>query len=378
MKKTISILSFILVLVSCNKEDEKELKIDGTINGKIIKTTTAEFKLGLGIYNFDGTPRVRALYKPLNSNEDYQKADVTLGFDKNLILSNLIKATKYEIIFETYNDKSSARTPKFYFATKAVNFDYNKFYNNSQNYSNPIEIFSHTNKKHFILGQEFNEYNDIKVYLVNESKTDSIILPSQVVADSLKFSIPNNYLNQNPRESLKKAIVGVKIKDSYQYFLSLNGIANEEYNSINNKSQQPATYKIYNSIPVLNSVEFVNETNNTCTNRTLIKFNGEFLGWFSQYYWRPSQANLVIFKQDGTLFDTYIYNYGSGNASTCDYFYLNYVSPTSSDYISVGYHQSKTAFCKTFLPNGSYKMKLVFNYANGTVVETNLVPIIKS
>ena len=378
MKKVITTLSFILFLFSCNKEEEKVLTIDVSIQGKIIKTTTAE--LYFGAFYVGGLEKVRALYKPVNSNEDYQKIEINYGIngDRKLILSNLIKATRYELLFETYNDKSSVKTKSFYFTTKAVNFDYSKFYNNSQNYSNPFEIFSHTNKKHFILGQEFNEYNNIKVYLVNESKTDSIILPNQVVADSLKFSIPSDYLSQNPRESLKKAIIGVKIKDSYEYFLSLNGFANEEYNAINNKSQQPAIYKVYNSTPVLNSIEFVNETNNTCTNRTLIKFSGEFLGWFSQYYWRPSHANLVIFKQDGTLFDTYIYNYGSGNTSTCDYFYLNYVSPTSSDYISVGYHQSKTAFCKTFLPNGSYKMKLVFNYANGTVVETNLVPITKS
>lgn len=377
MKKTILILSFILFLISCNKEDEKELKIEVSFENKIIKTTTAEFNYSS--FFVGGLEKVRALYKPVNSNEDFQKIDILYGNGDNrkLLISNLIKATRYELLFETYNDKSSVKTKSFYFTTKAVNFNYIKFYNNSQNYSNPIEIFSHTNKKHFILGQEFNEYNDIKVYLVNESKTDSIILPSQVVSDSLKFSIPSNYLNQNPRESLKKAIVGVKIKDSYQYFLSSDSGYNEQSGFFNNSLPIPAVYKVYNSTPVLNSIEFVNETNNTCPSTTLIKFSGEFLGWFSQYYWRPSQANLVIFKQDGSLFETYIFNYGSFNSTSCSYFNLQFESSIYSIY-NTQYHQSKTAFCKTFLPNGSYKMKLVFNYANGTIVDTNLVPITKS
>jgi hypothetical protein len=322
------------------------------------------------------------LYKPINSNEEYKSVEYIPSIGNfYIILSNLNKATKYEYVFEKYNDKSSVRSNPFYFITKAVDFDYQKFYsdkNNSGDLSNPIELFSHNNRKHVIHGAGLSDYNNVKLYLINEAKTDSISIPTVIVADSLSFTIPENYLNQNPRESFKKAIIGIKIKDAYQYFYNDNSWFYDSFDASDyNASSVPLVFKIFNTKPFINTIDLLDANDSACPNTSLIKIKGEFLGYWKYYYWTPQKAQLILYESNGSIYNTYDYDYLTGQTN----------NPCASLGVYVGdilaggllqYHQRTQIVCKTLLAKDTYKVKVIFTFSDGSTVETNVATFTKS
>jgi hypothetical protein len=371
-----------LVIISCSKEEDP-LSID--VDAYVKKTSTTKADIRLNRISNDG--KIRVLYKPVNSNEEYKSAEypVSIGNPSGLsiILSNLNKATKYQFVFEKYNDKSSVRSNPFYFITKAVDFDYQKFYsdkNNSGDRSNSIELFSHNNRTHVIHGAGLSDYSNVKLYLINEAKTDSISLPTLIVADSLSFTIPENYLNENqsPRESFKKAIIGIKIKDAYQYFYNSSSWNYESFDQSDYYAPSvPLVLKIFNTKPFINTIDLLDTNDSACPNSTLIRIKGEFLGYWKFYYWTPQKAQLILYESNGTVYNTYDYDYLTGQTN----------NPCASLGVYVGdilaggllqYHQRNQIVCKTLLAKDTYKVKVIFTFSNGSTVETNVSTFTKS
>ncbi len=368
----------VLIIISCSKEEDA-LSINVVAYVKKTSTTKVDIRIN-SISTGDGN--IRILYKPVNSSESYKTIEYTSGF--SLIVTNLEKATKYEFVFEKYNDKSSVRSNTFYFTTKAVDFDYQKFYSNDNNSGdniNYIELFSHNNKKHVIYGAGLSDYNDVKLYLINEAKTDSISLQTVIFADSLSFTIPENYVieNQTPRQSFKKAIIGIKIKDAYQYFYNITTSYNDSFNELdNNTLLVPLAFKIFNSKPFIDTIDLFDTNDSACPNITFIRIKGEFLGYWEYYYWTPKKAQLILYESNGTIFNTYDFDYNNPmvNNLSCSTLALY-----PGDILVGGllqYHQRNQINYRTLLAKDTYKVKIVFTFSNGSTVETNVSTFTKS
>lgn len=364
------------IFFSCSSDDseiEQELNIsDLTLTIIDIQKTTATVEYS---GNIIGETK-KILYREKNSTEEYQ---VIIFENNQLVINNLIGATEYEIKFEISNNSSNIQSDLYYFTTKSISFDYAKFYSdyswyNSEYYS-PYEFFSHLNRNHVIHAQGLSEYSDVKVYLVNEQKTDSLEIMATVVSDSLSFTIPNNYLDQSPRESLKKTYVGIKIKDSYQYILN-------QYNWIN-LSQNPdfvadepnLKLKIFNDNPYISGVNLSTGSSSSCSNYTNISFTGEFFGVWDFYYWTAEQAEVFIYDSNDNLYGSYV-NIGGGNSS-CNDFSLGLGNPLEDGLLL--YHQRKTSQLARVpdFPTGIYTTKIVFTFENGNEVETNTIEFTK-
>jgi hypothetical protein len=364
MKKIVFAL-VALIVVSCSKEEPLTINVQAKVDK--VGTTTANIKISM----ISTQSKIRVLYKPFNSNESYKFVEYTSGF--TILLTSLSKATKYEAVFETYDDKSTLKANTFYFTTKALDFDYYKFYSDNSRYYNTIEIISHTGKNHVIHAPGLSDYNDVKTYLVNEAKTDSILLPSVIVADSLSFTIPDNYVSNNPREALKRSIVGVKIKDSYQYILnSSSKYDNDNINTV------PLKFKIYNSKPWINSIVLGKPDNRDCPNIVQIQFAGDFLPELNLANWiKPVKAQLVLFDGNSNFYNSYDFDYSgkTTNSTTCSQFWVSYFP--DENYYAIKYHERNVAYCNTLLATGSYKAKIIFTFADGKKVETNLATFTK-
>lgn len=371
--KNIFVALSILLITSCTT-DEKEIEIsvsDIMLSITAIKQTSAKITY---TGNYMGS-NPTLLYRAKNSTNDFQP--ITITANNEIEINNLLKATEYEVKFQVSNSNSTIETKTYSFNTKAVLFNYEDFYNrNSGDYSNSFEVFSHLNKRHVLHASGLSDYNNVKVFLVNEQKTDSLEIATTVVSDSLSFIIPATYLSQTPRESLKKAWIGVKINDSYEYLLNSYGWVNT--NSNPNFSPEKSTneaylkLKIFNTAPYINSANLVTGTSANCPNYTVISLLGDFLGFWDAYYWTPQKATLTIFDASGNIYNTYTYDYGN-YTNQCDVFgVLNSASSILSDGI-LNYHQRKKAQVKiSNLPSGSYSAKIIFTFNSiADSIETN-------
>ena len=377
--KPFYLLLFIISIISCNKEvPEIELNLSYlTLTISNSEFTTAEIRYS---GNFSGdNPQI--LYKEKNSTDAYQ----SITSDNNyFLLSGLNKATEYEVKFEVSNNSTNLQSDSYYFTTKAVNFNYEKFYSeNGGDFTNSFETFSHLNKQHVIHAQGLSDYNDVKVFLVNEQKTDSLEILSTVVSDSLTFTIPENYLSQIPRESVKKAWVGIKIKDSYKYLLNnygwVNTASNPNYSPEDDTNEAYLKLKIFNDKPFIESIlSMKTDTSSNCPNYTYISFKGDFLGYWDYYYWTPNRAELVIFDSANNLYNTYTYDY-ENYSNECDNFGVLISGNKILQDGLLKYHQKNVSQVKiSNLPLGNYSAKIVFTFKNNTKsVETNTFNFIK-
>ena len=370
--KPFYLLLILSIIFSCNSDDpetEQELNIsDLTLTFSDIERTTVTVDYS---GNIVGETK-KILYREKNTTEDYQ----TMIFVNNqLVLNNLIGATEYEAKFETSNNSSNIQSNLYYFTTKSVNFDYSKLYSNyswyNSEYYSPYEFFSHLNRNHVVHAEGLSEFNDIKVYLVNEQKTDSLEIMTTVVSDSLSFTIPDNYLNQAPRESVKKAYIGVKIKDSYQYILNQYTWINLSQNPDFTTDEPNLKLKIFNDKPFIESVNMTTGNSSNCPNYTNISFLGEFFGVWDFYYWTPKRAELVIFNSNGNIYNSSTYIYGN-SSNSCGDFKVP-ISTTISDEGLLLFHQRNNAQIRiSNLPAGNYSAKIIFTYENiSDSVETN-------
>ena len=367
----ILLISIITACSSDNSEIENELNIDGlTLTVSNIGMTTATIKYFGNIYG--EYEHIKILYKEKNSTENYQEN----SFIRNqLTLTNLQKATEYDIKVEVSNNSTNVQSTSYYFTTKYVNIDYLRFFSSDIGQS-PYEFFSHINKNHIIHAEGLSEYNDVKIYLVNEQKTDSLQLATTVVSDSLSFTIPNNYLTQIPRESVKKTYLGLKINNSYQYILNANAWVNLSQNPNFSTDEPNLKLNIYNDKPYVDSVNITVGNNSTCSNYTNLRFNGEFYTVFNQYYWKPNRAELIIFNSTGSLYNTYVNNYDNSEVY-CDGDSFNLIWSVD-DVIQNGtlkYHHSRFSEVRiSNFPAGEYTAKIIFTFENILEsIETNII-----
>lgn len=361
--KPIYLLLLVSLMASCGSDKdviEQDLNIsDVEITISNVGLTTAKVMYN-GSYSGDNAS---ILYRLKNSSDAYQTANSNTS---EFILSNLEKATDYEVTFEVSNNDSNLQTSLYYFTTKAVSFDYETFYAvNGGDFSNAFEIFSHLNKQHVIHGEGLSDYSDVIVYLVNEQRSDSLEIPSTVDADSLTFTIPEDYLSQTPRESLKKAWVGVKIKDSYEYLLNdygwTNTSSNPDYTPENDPNQAYLNLKIFNDKPYINSVSVLSGSSSSCSNYTNISLLGQYFGVWDYYYWTPQKAELIINNSDGTLYGSFEYIYGS-SANGCGEFKVAIATTILEDGLLL-YHQRNSAQIRiSEFPLGDYSAKIVFTF----------------
>ncbi len=370
--KSIYVL-LILTIVSCSSDDsEASLAIsDLEMRTLAIEQTSLEIKF---FGNFSGTSK-NVLYRAKNATENYQSVPMS---DKNdILLSGLDAATEYEVILEVSNASSELRSDSYFFITKSVDFDYKKFYDDDDNRSNSTySILSNINKVHVIHGSGLSNFNEVQVYLINEQKTDSLEIPATVVSDSLSFTIPNDYLSQTPRESLKEVYVGVKINDSYQYLLNQDTQINLSINSSFTTDQSDLILKVFNDQPYIDKIRVETHHTSSCSDYSDITFVGEFLSTYSFNYWavnrEPNRADLTIFDSEGKIYDTYIYEYGVSNSGNCNKFKVHL---GTTPWI---YHTSTFARAKiSGFPLGNYSAKIVFSFENGETKETNRFNFVK-
>ncbi len=379
-KKRMKQLKFIYLLlisitISCGSDDSEapqELNLsDLVLTISNIERTSANIEYSGNIVG----ETVEVLFKERNSNENFQSVPIQ---NSQLELTSLTGATEYELKIQSSNSVSNVQSNSYYFITKSVDLDYSKFYSSYSWYNNeyysPYEFFSHLNRSHVIHGEGLSEFDDIKAYLVNEQKTDSLELNISVISDSLSFVIPNDYLTQSPRESFKKAYVGIKIKDSYQYILNQSTWVNLTQNPDFNADEPNLKFKIFNDKPFISSVILTTGFSSSCSNYTNINLVGEFFGVWDFYYWTAEQAEIFIYDSDNNLFGSYI---NSGNSS-CNDFSLGLHNPIEDGLLS--YHQRKSAQLARLsdLPTGNYTAKIVFTFENGNDVETNTIDFVKN
>lgn len=376
--KSFFLLLLITLLTSCSSNDS-DIALD--ISNITLKISHIKLTEATIMYNGNFTGNTsRILYKEKSSTDDYQSFNLGGNIAK---LTNLQKATEYEVVFEASNNSSSVQSKPYYFSTKAVNFDYSKFYTFSESgeIKSPFLIFSHLNKQHVIHAEGLSDYNNVKVFLVNEQKTDSLEINSFVESDSLTFTIPNDYLSQTPRESVKKAWVGIKINDSYEYLLNEYGWgnvnSNPNYSPEDDSNEAYLKLKIFNDKPFIESVNMTTGSSSTCPNYTRLNFSGGFLTDINHYYWKPQRAELVIFDLNGNLYDTYINNFDNNSIQCNGGFdlFLKAGSVFSSEDDLPNYHHLRSAHVNiSNLPVGNYSAKIVFSFENVLEgVETNTI-----
>ena len=369
--KSFYLLLLTAFLTSCSSENS-DIALD--VSNITLKISNIKLSEATVVYHGDFSGNTsRILYKEKGSTDDYQSFDLGGNI---ATLTNLQKATEYEVVFEASNNSSSLQSAPYYFSTKAVNFNYEKFY--SKNLSSAFEVFSHLNKQHVIHAEGLSDYDNVKVYLVNEQKTDSLQLSSIVASDSLTFTIPNNYLSQEPRESVKKVWVGIKIKNSYKYLLNeiawVNTVSNPNYSTEKDMNEVYLKLKIFNDKPFIDEVTLSENNSTSCPNNISLSFKGDFLGHWDSYYWTPNKADLVIFDSLGNLYNTFSYNYGN-SSTNCDSFFISVAGLTTEEDSLTLYHQTRSAQAIiSNLPTGKYSAKIVFSFENVLEgVETNIV-----
>jgi len=143
ISKIFYFLFLLISIISCEKEEDIGNQLDFsnlTITISNIETTTARISLS-GTYI--GGDEQQLLYKERGSTDAYQSVSIN---NNDFVLSNLDKATNYEIKLEGSTNRESIQSDSYYFTTKAVLFDYARFYDfsESQEQTTPTLNFSHS------------------------------------------------------------------------------------------------------------------------------------------------------------------------------------------------------------------------------------------
>ncbi|WP_411029853.1 hypothetical protein [Spongiimicrobium sp. 3-5] len=262
----------------------------------------------------------------------------------------------------------------------AVVLDYAKFYSDyswyNASYYSSEEFFSHLGRNHVIHGKGFGSTDEVKVYLVNEQKTDSIEIPATVVADSLSFTIPNDYLGSGPDERLKKAYVGIKTKSAYQYIINDSTRTILQKKPFHKAEQPNLKLRIFNTQPYINKVTLSpTSVPSACANGTDLTFEGDFLGLKERFYWTPESSKLVILNSNDEVYG----EYPSGlSQMSCNGFLLSW-DPDTFEYGGLlAYHRNNMGSIQlSNLPVGNYSAKIVFQFEDGETRETNTIGFTK-
>ncbi len=363
--KLFYILLFVTIF-SCSSDEDNEPKL--SLNGTMFKIKKIETTSANCYFEGNLLDNPQLLYRVKNSTKPYQVKNIE---DSYFELTNLERATEYEAKIQISNKSSKLDSKPYYFTTKAVNFDYDEFFKRRGFYTE----FSYTGREHKIIGKGLSDFvNDTKVFLISETKTDSLEISSKIISDSLFFTVPENYLSQTPRESVKKVYVGIKIKETYQSILNESGWMNVINGYVNNNDEYYLKLRVINSKPYIREVELTESKK--CKKYTKLRFYGEFLSFDD--YWAPEKGTFVIFNaKDNSLIDSYTYYYDHSKPSKeCSY--VKFFQTANNDVNIRRYHTVKVADSHIYLEKGDYTAKFIFTYNNPKkVVESNTIKFTK-
>ncbi|WP_405397323.1 hypothetical protein [Maribacter sp. Asnod2-G09] len=362
-------LTAFIFLTSCSSEDsEPELEfVDFEMTISEVEFTSANIKM-TGRYSSENS---MILYREKNSNDSYQSIPLE-GFYATL--TGLEKATSYEVKAEVSNNSTSLDSETYYFTTKAVEIDYEKLLSDDLvGYINNLEMFAHGNKEIVIHAEGLSDYTDVALYLVNEDRTDSLKMTSTIVADSLSFTIPEDFVSQSPREEFKKMYIGLEINDTYQYLLNKHAWINSISGHTVSGDEGLLKLKIFNTKPNIRSLTVVGPYDSGCFNYTKLHFIGEYLGYWDEYYWTPESATINIYDANGELYASLFQDYDN-YTTECGKLYLSIVSQQVLDEGLFRYHQRNVATAEIYqMLDGEYTAQLTFNFSDGQLpVESNI------
>ncbi len=376
-----------ILLVSCNNATEESGPKWLDVSGITLKIINIQKNSVIIEYegNYMGSDP-ELLYRERNSNKEYQS--VRIKERRFFEVKGLNKATEYEIRFQASDIDEKAQTPPSYFTTHAVTFDYDDFYKTRKELGmhNQTLIYSHLNKKHTIYAKGISDY-DVNVYLVNEKRTDSVKIFSEIKSDTLSFVIPDDYLSQKPRESVKKPYVGVSIGKTYQYlytfYYSFNYLEYQHgYSNDVDFESRYTRLKIYNDVPYIKSVTFGEEVYASCINAFVDKIiiKGEFLGGKDDdniTYKNIKNTYLRIFNAEGNLQGFYI---ADEDTSNCWKFQMGssyWWDYGEDDYIYI-YNKRDVAYLSGVdLPVGEYSAEMIVFFENHKFLVSNRVKFTK-
>lgn len=362
-------LTAFIFLISCSSEDsEPELEfVDFEMTISEVEFTSANIKM-TGRYSSENS---MILYREKNSNDSYQSIPLE-GFYASL--TGLEKATTYEVKAEVSNNSTSLDSETYYFTTKAVEIDYEKLLSDDLvGYINNVEMFAHGNKEIVIHADGLSDYTDVELYLVNEDRTDSLKMTSTIVADSLSFTIPEDFVSQSPREEFKKTYIGLEINDTYQYLLNKHAWINKISGHTVSGDDGLLKLKIFNTKPNIRSLTVVGPYDSGCFNYTKLHFIGEYLGYWDEYYWTPESATINIYDANGELYVSLLQDYDN-YTTECGKLYLSIVNQQVLDEGLFRYHQRNVATAEIYeMLDGDYTAQLTFNFSDGQLpVESNV------
>ncbi|RTE55449.1 hypothetical protein EHW67_02465 [Arenibacter aquaticus] len=366
LTKMALVASMGMLLLACSSEDpEPELVFNDFQPETNSITYTSANIIFYGSFSFDNRT---FLYRKKNTGGTFQE----LPFEGSRVeLTNLERATTYEYKVQISNNSSTKESDTYYLTTKAVTIDYNKLLLDKEpGYTSPTLLFAHTNQEITIHAEGLSEFDNVALYLVNEERTDSLAMATTKVADSLRFTIPEDFLGQDPRETDKKTFVGLQIGDTYQYLMNYHAYVNFITGKLVSGDEGLLRLKIINSKPYIRSVDVRLADSSQCLNYTQLTFLGDFLGYWEEYSWTPSSAQITIYDADGAVYYSQLHEYGDDTDECGDL----WVTINSSKTLVEGvhnYHQRNYATTKIYLmPDGDYSAELRFEFNDGQLPRT--------
>ncbi len=370
MLKTLTKMALVaslgMLLISCSSEEpEAELEFNDFQPEVNNITYTSANLIFYGSFSYDNRT---VLYRKKNTGGTFQE----LAFGGSRVeLTNLERATAYEFKVQISNKSSTKESDTYYFTTKSVTIDYNKLLLDKEpGYTSPTLLFAHTNQEITIHAEGLKDYDEVALYLVNEDRTDSVAMATTKVADSLRFTIPEDFLGQDPRESERKTFVGLQIRDTYQYLMNYHAYVNFISGHVVSGDEGLLKLKIINTQPYIRSVNVRSADSSQCLNYTQLTFLGEFLGFWEEYPWTPSSAQITIYDADGAVFYSQLFEYGDNTDECGDLWVTINSSKTLVEGIH-NYHQRNYATTKIYLmPNGNYSAELRFEFNDGQLPRT--------
>lgn len=349
------IMLFFIQLTSCNSEDSGSTSSEPALAmSNVVLTSPSIDKTSVSIKytgSISGSNR-KIIYRIKGSNANYQ----SVNFDTNpTIVSGLYSGVTYEFRIEVSNSKSNLQSDPIYRVTHAVDIDYDELF--TYNGASIVKTFAAIGQDNYIIAPGINNFSKVNVYLINEARTDSIMIPSKVVADSLKFTIPYDYLTQDPRESVKNAYVGIKVNDDYQHIA--------DYTSIINNAERgdvrPLIYEIYNTQPYLTSITEIQkdaDLGSNCPTGHVFKLIGEFYedpndAIRNNHNWLPTEIYVEIYYEDGRFFRN-ISNLNT-YSDVCTQFNMESYRTDNRNL-----HPAKTIWVNLPIEPGKYKVYVLF------------------
>ncbi len=281
-------------------------------------------------------------------------------------LIDLLNGTEYLYYLSLGNMSSNDLSDTVSFTTKYVELhpwtldeDYDDF---------SESVFSYTGKVHKVRAEGIDKLNiPLEVSLVSKDLTDSVKIESKIIADTIQFTIPDDYLYDNPYNVERYAMVGIKLGQYYQYLFDPDQHIDYNY-ALSNKATpdpvtlpQPALFRVFNINPYIYKVEQRDKG---------VRFAGEFLSSWKPSGWRPDKIDLVVHQANGQIYASASHDY-TGDSSGDLRIYLNFSRVQYGKY----YHQNdkiETSILQG-APAGQYSAQLFFTYADGRHLETNKI-----